>query len=127
MNIWIVYIYLISFSFVFGYYNGWQWTDEQDGVYDPKKAKKHWKAASVVLRTMVVFSPLLFTYFPVDWKYVANAGAISLPIFDITINLTRGVKFFYLGTTSKTDRVGKKKWIFLLIMIIITSAIVAIK
>jgi hypothetical protein len=105
---------------VFGYYNGWQWTDEQDGVYDPRKAKKRWKAASVLLRVIAVSAPVVFYYFPVNIKHLAISTAISLTMFDMTINLTRGVYLFYLGSTSKTDRIGWFKWITYLIIIGLT-------
>jgi hypothetical protein len=97
-------IYPILFSVIFGYYNGWQWTDEQDGVYDAKSAKKRWKAASLILRGISILYPVLVYFFGLNVYYFLLGVAISLPVFDITINLTRGVSFFYLGTTSKTDR-----------------------
>lgn len=106
MSIVIAYAYPILLSVIFGYYNGWQWTDEQDGVYDPKKAKPKWKAASVAYRLLAVIGPFL----PVELGHYIIGVAISLPVFDMVINLTRGVGLFYLGTTSKTDRLGRWKW-----------------
>jgi hypothetical protein len=117
MIIAITYLYPILFSFLFGYYNGWQWTDEQDGVYDPRKAKKRWKGASLALRTLAMSAPVLFFYFPADFSHYIIALSISLPLFDTTINLTRGMPIFYLGTTSRSDLIGKRKWLIYLIII----------
>lgn len=102
----LTYLYPILFSAVFGYYNGWQWKDELDGVIDPLKAKKRWKAASVVLRGLA----LAGLFVPVDFNHLPLSVAVSLPVFDMTINLVAGKSLFYLGTTSKTDRLGKWKW-----------------
>jgi len=123
MNLFFTYSYPILFSLIFGYYNGWQWTDEQDGVLDPKKAKKHWKRASVVLRFLAFAFPVAVYYFPdiIVINHFYLAVAISLPLFDMSINLTRGVHLFYLGTTSKTDLLGKWKWFIYLGFIIITA------
>jgi hypothetical protein len=120
MTIAIAYIYPILFSLLFGYYNGWQWTDEQDGVYDPKKAKPRWKAASIAIRVLSVLAAPGFAYAGLDIVHLAAGVAISLPVFDITINITRGVPVFYLGTTSKTDTFGKWKWITYAILIVAT-------
>jgi hypothetical protein len=119
MSALITYLYPILFSLLFGYYNGWQWKDEQDGVYDPKKAKTRWKAASVALRCLALFGFIIPAFVPVSWSELPLAACISLPVFDITINLTRGVPVFYLGTTSKTDRFGKWKWAGYAVFIII--------
>jgi len=118
MIIAITYLYPILFSFLFGYYNGWQWTDEQDGVYDPRKAKKRWKGASVALRLLAMSAPVAFFYFPADFSHYIIALSISVPLFDITINITRGMNVFYLGKTSNSDLVGKVKWLICFIIII---------
>lgn len=120
MNLVLTYLYPILFSLIFGYYNGWQWTDEQDGVYDPKKAKKRWKAASAALRGLAVIAPVVFFCFPPDFKHFVIAVAISRPLFDITINLTKGMPLFYLGTTSEFDLLGKLKWLTDLIIILLS-------
>lgn len=107
----MIYVYLIGFSMIFGYYNAWQWTDEQDGVLDPKRAKRRWKGASVLLRCWAAASAPLFHLVAFDWINFVLAGAISAPMFDITTNKVKGMSVFYLGTTSKTDLWGKWKWI----------------
>lgn len=111
MSIALAYIYPILFSLLFGYYNGWQWTDEQDGVYDPKKAKPKWKGASWLMRGLCILTPALVHFTGLDVYHFAIGVALSLPLFDITINMTRGMPLFYLGTTSKTDKLGRWKWI----------------
>ncbi len=123
MTIALSYLYPILFSLLFGYYNGWQWTDEQDGVYDPKKAKPKWKKASYALRTLAMIAPVVFSITGVHITHFAVAVTISLPLFDMTINRTRGEAWFYLGTTSKTDRLGKWKWIGYLALIIASITI----
>ena len=110
MSILFTYLYPILFSAVFGYYNGWQWIDELDGVYDPRKAKKRWKAASVILRSLALAGILLFSMVPVACDHLPLAACISLPVFDMSINLTAGKGLFYLGTTSDTDLWGWVKW-----------------
>ncbi len=119
----MIYAYLIGFSLIFGYYNAWQWTDEQDGVLDPKRAKRRWKGASVLLRCWAAAAVPVFHYTGFDWRDWILAMSISAPIFDITTNLVKGMPMFYLGTTSKTDLWGRWKWIGYCIAI--ASAILA--
>ena len=126
MAIIMSYLYPILFSLIFGHYNGWQWWDDLDGVEDRYKAKGKWKRASVILRSVAYLGAALMCHFRWFDLYHFLAGiAISLPLFDIAINITRGMPLFYLGTTSKTDTLGKWKWITYAILII-TTLIVAI-
>jgi hypothetical protein len=104
------YFFPLAITAVFAYYNGWQWRDELDGLTDPVQAKKRWKAASVVLRGLVLASWVWYYFHPVDWRHMAIAAVISLPAFDILINVTAGRRWLYLGNTSKTDRLGAAKW-----------------
>jgi hypothetical protein len=113
----LIYIGYLLFILIFAYYNAWQWKDEQDGVYDPKKAKPKWKTAGVFVR----YIPFLFIYLPsIEWQSIVFLLCLSMPLFDMGINLFAGKHLFYLGTTSKTDKIGKLKWILYLVFIIIS-------
>jgi hypothetical protein len=59
----------------------------------------------------------------VDLNHLPLSVAISLPVFDMTINLAAGKPLLYLGTTSKTDKLGKWKWIGYGALIVATALI----
>jgi hypothetical protein len=135
MNLIAAYLYPMLISLLLGYYNGWQWTDEQDGVYDPKKAKPHWKTARVLIFGCAIIFPYIFIEYGIKFNkfdYLISI-CLSAPAFDISTNMVRKIsgnvkdlKWWYLGTTSKSDRIGYVKWIIYGVFIV-ASIILKIK
>ena len=97
---------MIMFSLSHGIVDGLRWSDELDGVYDPGKLKPKWKPVSAVMRLIIwVGFPLFIYVIPeATWYHWLIAVVVSWPVFPIAINITRGMPWYYVGTTSVIDR-----------------------
>lgn len=123
----ILYLYVFSTFFVlwFVLYSKWQFIDEDDGpTYT--KADRAWHFYGAVMRATVFFAVacgfIMSMYLPghVQLLHIPVVGFLLLFEWDILLNLVRGKSLLYISTKGWNKALGKKKWLYYSIGLIVS-------
>lgn len=117
----MIYLGSILFTLCFALYFKWQNQDEYDGTFSYNKNDKKWHFYGAGMRFLFFATLLYYSIFPpLLIKDVILATVISMPLYDIFINIFALKKpIFYPGSSSSYDKfLGKFKWVLYLLLII---------
>ena len=115
------YTIILLFTICRVMYAKWQFQD----IRGNKSASRKWHLWGWFMQAIVIGGVLYASFQPFHWKDVALAAALSLPVFDIGVNLLAlGQPVFYVGNTATWDRLtGHFKWIVYLMLIILAITV----
>lgn len=95
------------------FYFKWQHRDKQYGASFFPEASKKWHFFGLLMRVVVVLTPIGLKFYPSTYSDAILALAICAPLYDIGINVfALKQPIFYPGSTSDFDKkFGKIKWV----------------
>lgn len=108
MNLLLTILLFSVFTILFAVYSKWQFSDDRGD------SQGKWHGWGALMRGSVCISPMITTFFPLQWQNWLLATIIQFPLWDVAINVIAliNVKPFYPGSTSQTDGYLKaKKWL----------------
>lgn len=123
----LIYLYGFPMIFVmwFVFYSKWQFIDEDDGpTYT--KADEGWHFYGAAMRATVFFAVacgfIMSMYLPVRVQllHIPVVGFLLLFEWDMLLNKVRGKALFYISTKGWNKALGKKKWLYYSIGLIVS-------
>lgn len=123
----ILYLYGFGAFFVlwFVLYSKWQFIDEDDGpTYT--KADKAWHFYGAAMRVTVFFAVgcgfIMSMYLPgcVNLLHIPVVGFLLLFEWDMLLNKVRRKSLFYISDKGWNKALGKKKWLYYSIGLIVS-------
>lgn len=99
----MIYALTILFTFADVMYSKYQFIDGRKGVWHL------WR----LIRTIIFFGAFIcFQYFPFQWTDFILCVIINAALFPLLLNkIALKQKWFYVGSTSETDKkIGKYQW-----------------
>ena len=107
------------FLVLFALYTKWQIKDEEDGTLGWSTADSMWHHFGLGMRG-ALFMAMLGWVFPVHVQWVDTILLIPILMieWDTFINLARGRGLLDVGTGGWDAKIGKKKWIIYLVLLI---------
>lgn len=85
------------------------------------KRNLKWKTWATALRAGIFAACYLLQLHPSAWQDYLLCGAINILLFELLINkIALEIDWFYVGKSSRFDKLGKKKWWIMLGFLIAT-------
>lgn len=115
----MIYIFFISFTMLFLFYQKEQYND----LLSNKKTgivKNRWKIYGWLMKAIVIVAVFLSQFTFTSWQDCFLSGVIGWILFEFGYNkIVLNVDWFYVGRSSIQDnKLGKYKWLIMAIFII---------